>query len=451
MSDVRWWFDQARERLLFLPAVFTMIGALSAIGAVLVDQFFFLHSDALPLIFQTSVEGGRAVLATIAGALITAYALVLSLLLVAVQLTSSQFSPRTLRNWLGDRTLQRAIGLILGTIVFCLMVLYQTRSLGQDYAFEPNFSVLVGILLGLASLVVVLRAVDHLADSMRAGSVAQLVMKETVALVRREDARPVDRPSVNPSPRAANGHLPQPPADAHVVEAKSAAWVQRINIDALLDTCPDGAELTVPLAVGAFTLTSSPLAWVQPPPDDVEEFDGRVRDAIHLGDTRTMNQDVGFGILRLVDIALRALSPSLNDANTAKDVIAHLGEVVLSILEREEHDGSFERGRRRVASVEYSHREYVHAAFDQIRGSVIPLPQVTATLVRTLISVRSEIERRGLPASTLVVDELLLEIADDVRASGLSERDRGRVLQLIPSDLHGFAPVMATPLGTDGR
>lgn len=451
MSDIRWWFDQARDRLLFLPAIFTMIGAIAAVGAVLVDQFL-LNSDALPLIFQTSVEGGRAVLATIAGALITAYALVLSLLLVAVQLTSSQFSPRTLRNWLGDRTLQRAIGLVLGTVVFCLMVLYQTRSLGQDYAFEPNFSVLIGILLGLASLVVVLRAVDHLADSMRVGSVAQLVMKETVALVRRDDdAEPVDRPSVNPSPQPANGHVPQPPESAHVVEAKAAAWVQRIDIDVLLDVCPDGGEVTVPLAVGAFTLTSSPLAWVEPPPDDVEEFDKRVRDAIHLGDTRTMNQDIGFGILRLVDIALRALSPSLNDANTAKDVIAHLGEVVVSILEREEHDGSFERDRRRVASVGYSHREYMHAAFDQIRGSVIPLPQVTATLVRTLISVRSEIERRGLPASTSVVDELLLEIADDVRASDLSERDRGRVLQLIPSDLHGFAPAMATPIGTDGR
>ena len=439
MSQLRWWFQQARDRLLLLPALFAFVGALGAVCTALVDQFV-LNGKDLPVIFQTSVEGGRAVLATIAGALITAYALVLSLLLVAVQLTASQHSPRSLRNWLGDHVLQRAIGLVLGTVVFCLVVLYQTRSFAQDAAFEPHFSVLVGILLGLVSLVVVLRAVDHLADSMRVGSVARRVMAETVALAERVDVDPpVDRPSVNPSARRAEDEPAIPPPGAHTVEATKAGWVQYINVDGLLDACPDGAEVTVPIAVGAFVLTNTPLLWVEPPPEDPDKFDEGVLECITTGDTRTMDQDIGFGIVRLVDVALRALSPSLNDDNTAKDIIAHLGQVVLTLFEHEERPGTYRRDDRRVAAMEYSHREYAHAAFDEIRLAAVEHPRVVIVLIRTLLTIRHEIERRHLPAPVSIVDELIHEIADDVEASSLSPRDRQRVLEAIPAPLR-FQP-----------
>jgi uncharacterized membrane protein len=430
--------QRASDRLLFVPVVFSVLAVIGAGLMVTVDQQL-VDGDDLPRIFRTSVDGGREVLATVAMGLLTAYTLLLTLVLVAIQLASNQFSPRTVRNWLGDATLQRALGLVMGTVIFCLVALYQTRSLGEDDAFEPHLSVLTAIILAVLTLVMVLRSADHLADSMRVGAVAKNVTRETVALLDRlRDSQPVDRPGVNPAPRPIERPT-LPPDGAHVVESDRAGWVQAVDLESLLDACPADAEVHVPVAVGSFVLTATPLVWLQPGPTDPDGFDERVRDAVTLGDIRTMHQDVGFGITRLVDIALKALSPAMNDANTAKDVIAHLGEVVLAILAQPERDGVHRRDGRQVVSTEYSHREYLHSAFDQVRRNAVDHPEVVATMVRTLLTISQEVERRDLPASTRLVDELIQELADDVGESQLSARDRHRVLELIPADLGGRA------------
>ncbi len=404
-----------------------------AVLSVWVDRQ--VSTESLPVVLQTSVDGGREVLGTIAMGLITAYTLLLSLVLIAVQLASSQFSPRTLRKWLGDHILQRAVGLVLATVVFSLLVLYQTRDLDDADTFEPNISVFIAILLGLTALIVVLRSVDHLADSMRVGSVAKTVMNETRELIERGEARrSLDHPNLNPAPQLLPDTPEQPPSDAHVVATTAPGWVQTVDLDAVLEACPEGCTVQLPLAVGAFALTGIPMAWLSPVPDDeelLEEFDAKVRAAVSVGSVRTMDQDVGFGITRLVDIALRALSPSLNDPNTAKDVIAHLGEILLALLGEEERPGISHQDGRTVVSIEHSHRRYVAACFDQVRHAASETPQVLAVLVQTLLTVRNEVERRELPARPSVIDELLEEIADDVRRSSLSEHEQRRVLELL--------------------
>jgi uncharacterized membrane protein len=424
-----------------LPAAFSVVAILLAIGFVWLDRQ--VPTESLPPVLQTSVDGGREVLGTIAMGLIAAYTLLLTLLLIAVQLASSQFSPRTLRNWLGDRTLQRAIGLVLATIVFCLLVLYQTRDLEDADTYEPNLSVFAAIILALASLIVVLRSVDHLADSMRVGAVAEKVMNETLVLIDAMDGdQPIERPKLSPAPQLLPAAPRRPPGDVHVVAAESAGWIQYIDVDAILDACDEGVTVHLPAAVGIYTLSGMPLAWISPVPDHpdaLDEFDTEVRKAISVGEVRTMQQDIGYGITRLVDVALRALSPSLNDANTAKDVIAHLGEVVLALLGQPERSGTMHRNRRTVVAAEHSHRKYVLAAFDQIRHSAIDAPEVLANLVQTLLTLRDEVERRNLPAHPSVLEDVIVEIVDDIERSQLSPRERRRILDLVPVPLRSTA------------
>jgi uncharacterized membrane protein len=425
---------EARQRMVALPAAFSLAAVLAAIGFVWLDRQ--VATESLPQVFQTSVDGGREVLGTIAMGLIAAYTLLLSLMLIAVQLASSQFSPRTLRNWLGDSILHRAIGLVLATVVFCLLVLYQTRDLDDADTFEPNLSVFTAIVLALASLIVVLRSVDHLADSMRVGSVAKKVMGETLELIDKMDGdHPIERPKLSPAPQLVPSAPQRPPGDVHVVAAESAGWIQHIDIDDILDACDEGVTVHLPAAVGVFTLSGMPLAWISPIPDDPEgldEFDTKIRTAISIGEVRTMQQDIGYGLTRLVDVALRALSPSLNDANTAKDIIAHLGEVVLALLARPERSGTIHRDGRTLVAAEHSHRKYVLAAFDQIRHSALDAPEVLANLVQTLLTIRDEVTRRELPADTTVLDDVIVEIVSDVERSQLSPRERRRILDLVP-------------------
>lgn len=435
VSPLRRLFSRFGQRLLAVPMAYSAGAVILAALMVWIDRQ--VPSDSVPEVVTTSVDGGREVLGTIAMGLITAYTLLLSLVLIAVQLASSQFSPRTLRKWLGDAVLQRAVGLVLATVVFSLLVLYQTRDLDDADTFEPNLSVLTAIILGLAALAVVLRSVDHLADSMRVGSVARTVLDETLELIAREEDQPsLDRPNLNPAPQLLPDAPEQPPGDAHVVTCLAPGWVQSIDLEAILDACPDHSTVQLPQAVGAFAVSGIPIAWLSPvPPDDedaLEAFDRAVHSAISVGDVRTMDQDVGFGITRLVDIALRALSPSLNDPNTAKEVIAHLGEILLALLAQEERPATVTRESRTVRSIEHAHRRYVEASFDQIRHAAIDTPQVLAVLVQTLLTVRNEVVRRGLHARPEVIDDLLAEIEDDVRRSGLSEREKARIFELLP-------------------
>jgi uncharacterized membrane protein len=432
---------EIRERLLTLPALFSAVAAVAAGVFVWLDRR--IATEDLPVVLQTSVDGGREVLGTVSMGLITAFTLLLSLVLIAVQLASSQFSPRTLRNWLGDHTLQRAIGLVLATVVFSLLVLYQTRDLDDVDTFEPNLSVLVSIVLALVSLVVVLRSVDHLGDSMRVGSVAKQVMTETLDLIERIDKQhdALDRPTINPAPQLVPALPKQPPGGVHIVESESAGWIQEIDVDAVFDACPEGSTVHLPVAVGAFALLGMPIAWVSPLPDDPDElegFDRKVRWAISIGNIRTMRQDLGLGITRLVDIALRALSPSLNDANTAKDVIAHLGQILLALLKQPERSGSVTRDGRTVATVAQSHRQYVLAAFDQIRHSAAENPQVIAVLVQTVLTVRHELARRTSLPGVPVLDEFLTEVMSDLRRSSLSGIERQRIIELVPADLRSL-------------
>lgn len=119
--------DPLLNRLFAIPLMLVFAGIGLSLGTLAIDQR--LDGAWLPRTLQTTVDSARAVLSTIAGGLITSVTLLLSLMLVAVQLASSQFSPRTLRSWLGDRAQQVTTGGVLATAVYCLMVLRATRRL----------------------------------------------------------------------------------------------------------------------------------------------------------------------------------------------------------------------------------------------------------------------------------------------------------------------------------
>jgi uncharacterized membrane protein len=184
--------DRMRHSLSFIPTMY-VLGAIVLVQALLwIDRL--LTTTELPDWFETTVESARAVFAAIAGGLITSTTLLLSMMLVAVQLASSQFSPRTLRNWLGNRNVQNAVGFVLGTTVFCLLALRSARSFDEDEtAVVPHVTVLVAVALGVLSLVAVVRTVDHITHTMRVGSIAGRVTSETISVVERVYATMTDR------------------------------------------------------------------------------------------------------------------------------------------------------------------------------------------------------------------------------------------------------------------
>lgn len=406
--------------LLAIPLAFVFGAILLAQLMVRIDDN--LSSEFLPQVMETTVESGRAMLTAIAGGLISSITLLLSLMLVAVQLASSQFSPRTLRDWTGDRTQQVAIGLVLGTAVYCLLVLRETRSFAEGEVLTPHLSVLLAVMLGVLSLVAVVRSVDHLTTSLRVGSVARRLMEETVELVRRR-AEKIDHTDLSPARHMMPAEdLSTVPLDALAITAPSAGWVQQIDEDALFDAIPEGCVATLQAGLGSYVMPGAPIAWVWPPPEGDETGDG-MRAAIALGDERTMQQDVGYGILQLVDVAVRALSPGINDPNTANDVIVNLGVVLLAIWEEEPIPPTRTENGRTLVRHDVSHREFLDATFAPLRRYGAGDAGVVVTMVRTLQALQSEVLRRDLPGPIEPIEQTIETITTEFHDRNPSAAD----------------------------
>jgi uncharacterized membrane protein len=399
--------DRMQHSLTFIPTVYVLSSVVLVQALLWIDRQ--LTDKSLPLLLETTVDSARALFAAIAGGLITSTTLLLSLMLVAVQLASSQFSPRTLRNWLGNRTVQHAVGFVLGTTVFCLLALRSTRSFGDDEdAVIPHITVLVAVALGVLSLLAVVGAVNHITHSLQVGSVAKRIAGETIEVIER-----VFRPDPQPVQVGVESGALRPdgsidvPAGATALEAPAAGWVQQVDDDKVLATLPEHRTGYLVATVGSFVTASSPVMWVAPALDDPESCRAALLDAIAVGESRTMQQDVEFGIIQLTDIAVRALSPGVNDPSTASDVVVHLGNVMTVLWEQPALSTTRRSGSRTLVRHRPNHATLLDRAFSPIVHYGDDDRQVMTTLAEVIGLLRSEVERRGLPGPLEPLDDLL--------------------------------------------
>lgn len=424
--------DRLRHRLLSLPLLFVVLATLLTQLTLAVDDR--LDGTDLPDRLQTTVDSARIILSTIAGGLIGSVALLLSLMLVAVQLAASQFSPRTLRGWIGDTTLQGAIGVVIGTVVYCLLVLRATRTVDHGLGVIPHVSVIVAVGLGIGSLIAVVRSVDHLTDRLRIGSVATNILEETVAMIDRLDYAndATSAPGASSGPKLSLRGPRRPVEGAIAIEAPTAGWVQQLDSQRILSALPDETTAYVATLVGGFVFPHAPLVWIWPDPGADHDCRGEIAASIALGDTRTMQQDIGFGIVQMVDIALRALSPGVNDPSTANDMIAHLGLVMLSLWEKPPMSRVLSEGGRTVIQNDNAHGDHLKAAFNPLRFYGAGSPQVAATIVRTLTTLRAETVRRRLPGPLEPIEDQLDQLFRAVDGGDLSDDDKFWVAECLP-------------------
>jgi uncharacterized membrane protein len=400
--------DRVRHRLSFIPMLYVVAAIVSVQLLLLVDRS--LNDQQLPTWLETTVDSARSVFSAMAGGLITSITLLLSMMLVAVQLASSQFSPRTLRDWLGNRTLQHAIGIVLGTTVFCLLALRSTRDFADDNSpIVPHVTVLVAVALGVISLVAVVRAVDHLTHSVRVGSVAERVAAETIGVLERSDSIPAGQtPELLPSSEPTHlGDRLEIPVGAAPLETARSGWIQQIDEQAILDALPDDSTGYVAVSIGGFVPANAPLIWIDGTSELEESTTTRLRDSFAVGDGRTLQQDVEFGLVQLTDIAVRALSPGVNDPTTASDILVHIGNVMLAIWERDIPPTRRDDGGRSVVVVRPSHAAYLERSIGPIRRYGAQDPEVMTSIVHTLGLVRSEVVRRQLPGPVGPLDEAI--------------------------------------------
>lgn len=288
------------------------------------------------LLFGGGPAAARTVLGAVASSLITVTALTFSLTVVTLQLASSQYSPRLLRTFSRDRFVHWTLGVLLGTFIYSLTILRTVRSPEEGGHFVPRISVTTSYVLAVLSVISLVLFLSHLAQEIRVETVLRRVHKDatrTIDDVLARDTRLSAR-------QVRTAELPEPPGDATVLLAASSGFVTEVDASTLLEAAHDArALIRLDMPPGSWIVEGTPIgtAWVTGGRPITAEHAASIHSAVSAavvtGSERTAVQDISFGLRQLTDVAVKALSPGINDPTTAIHALGH-GSALLTRLAR---------------------------------------------------------------------------------------------------------------------
>jgi uncharacterized membrane protein len=414
--------ETARTSLWVWPAI---TGAAAVVAALLLARIRPEDGSLPDSLWPGDVQSASTVLQVVATAVMTAITLTFSVTVVALQLASQQFSPRLLREFARDPVTKRVLSVLSATFLFAITVL---RDLDGDRPV-PTVAVTVGYLLGIASLGSIVAFIAHITRALRVDTMMLAVHDET------EDAIFAFYPEHgDPSVRSGD-ELELDEEAGWLVLAASSGFVQKTDVPGLID-CARAHDvfIRVESRPGDHVVRGAPLAtawWDTGGRHDRAAVEERVRAAISLGFERTLDQDAGFGFRQLEDIAVKAMSPSINDPVTATHAVGHMGDLLVRLASRRlgptlHHDGD---GIPRAIVPDRDLRYYLDLACSQLRRFGAEEPTVLVALLRMLRDVavacrddeqRAEVRR----AADLVAGQVPDSLPDHDIQTVVTMRDR---------------------------
>ncbi len=361
-------------------------------------------------------QAGRGLLQMLAGSSLTVVALVFSLHVVALQLAASQYSPRLLRTYARDWAIQSSLAVLIGTFSFCLVTL-ATFGSGDE---APQASLTLAVLLGLACVAALVGVVSHIVASLR----VETMMAELHADADRVISDWIGRPRVGAEPALADvADLAGAPA---LLRAGRPGFVQAVDWERLARWAQgSGSRVRVDVVAGQHVLDGDALARVWGCEQSELDETGMAA-AVLVGHERTPDQDPALGLVQLVDIALRALSPGINDPTTALHAIGHLTSLLATLASgATDADlvASGPDGSPRVWGAGRSLADFLLQTVHPVVRAGSDNPDVLVAVAGLLGEVRSA----PGPVDTQAVDDTLDYVQRHARSRVADDADRARV------------------------
>jgi len=395
--------------------------SLAVLAFALVELDRAVGNDAVSFAFGGDASAARSILQTIAGSLITVAGLTFSLTVVVLSLVSGQFTPRSIPAFLADRVTQVTAGAFIGIFTYCLIVLRTVRDEedgGQD-GFVPELAITTSVGLAVLAVGLLLFFIHHLGVSIQASSIVARIGKETL---ERIDTLP-DEPA---------GDAAEPPGSPGVVASGRTGYVRHVALDQLAERTDGVCEhVRVCVTPGDFVTERDALAeiWPQRAAADAERH---VRGSITIGIERDLRQDVLYGVRQLAEIAMKGLSPGVNDPATAVSAFGYLR----AILERlaEQPLPAVIRRDRAVAPLR-SFEDYVQGAFEQVGRYASRDASVVVSLLDALAAVADTArpdrpERLGMLVAT--AEAIAAPALEDARTDRDREHIRAALARVTP-------------------
>jgi uncharacterized membrane protein len=353
-------FHDLNTGLLLRPAVMAIFAALLSVVLTEVEARFHSLSLAVQWFFPGDAGSAQVVLGTIAGSSMTVVTVVYSILIVALSLASMQFSPRILGNFMRDNINQYTFGLFIGTFIYCVLVLRTTH--GEPNAFVPSLSVAVAILLAVICLAALIFFIHHITQEIQANFIVDRIAEETILVIDERFPEHYTPGSEEASPTLSG--------DAKEVVSTRAGYLQLLDEDRLFSLAKDHhLVLQMKVGVGDFVIEGGPLVSVSPASKLTPEMHSALEGAFDFGEMRTLQQDVEFGVRQIVDIALKAISPAINDPSTAATCIDQLGRILGHLSRRKIWSPVLRNEAKEVCLLlkRPSFQNCIDLAFNQIR------------------------------------------------------------------------------------
>ena len=305
-----------------VPAAIVLAAGLLAVACVELDRSGLVPESLLnsAWLYNGGATGARTLLGAVAASAIGVAGTVFSITIAALSLAAGQMGPRLLRNFVRDRGNQVTLGMLLGTFTYALMVLRSVRANEEGGGFTPHLSMSVGIALALLSVAMLIYFVGHIAGRINVDTVIGLVGSDLQKVLR----------AVKSEHNESRERLRQDWSDAVPVSCPDSGYLQQLDTGALSRWAEEqGAQLQMLVRPGHHVFPGATVAMIRPETRGSVEA---LRAAMLLGSERTSNSDLEYAIRQLVEVAMRALSPSINDPFTAVSVIDRLGTAMCELV-----------------------------------------------------------------------------------------------------------------------
>lgn len=413
-----------RASFWFVPTVIVLAAVGLAVILIGVDTTMDLPVvTRWPLLFGAGADGARGLLATVASSMITVAGVVFSITIVALALTSSQYSSRVLRNFMRDRVNQSVLGVFLGIFAYCLVVLRVIRG-GDEGAFVPSLAVMGGLILAFVGIAFLVYFIHYISMSIQASHIIAIAAHETITAMDRLFPEGLG----DEGDEETDAGLALLAAEQHwsSVAAQKTGYVEIVDEVALLRWARENRTiLRMERGIGEFIAEGTPLISVAETGELNEETTRHLNAIYIISRHRTVEQDLSFGIRQLVDIALKALSPGINDTTTAVMCVNYLGAILVRLASRKFPAAHrIDEGKLRVIARGPSFAGLLAEAFDQIRQNAENNDVVLIRILEALEIIAAQTTNFQRRQALRMQAELIAAVAE---RTILSPHERGQV------------------------
>ena len=428
-KKVYYWFSLLQSSIGYLPSILTLSAIILAPILLWMDkQYGEQIIQAFPWMYESSAEAARGILSTIATSLITVISISFSIIIVALQQAANSFSPRVLRSFTGDKGNQLVLGMYLATFTYTILVLRTIKTDANQETFIPAVSIMTAMLLTLICLGLLIYFINKMFNSLQAFEIIKRIHDDINNEIDKKYPDEIGRKAKKISSGEVIVAEQKQAKKQYIVRSESAGFINLINNEILASISNTKATwVYIPISVGQFINKNDTLAIVNDYAFGEKHAD-ELRRAIEIHNVRSINEDPLFGFRQLVDIALRAISPGINDPTTAEYAVRYMGNNLQLLAQRQfpENTRTFENNPVLYIFNASTWESYVELAFAQLRRHSMREYRIVEVMIEVMQKILAVSDT---PEQKKPIQNQIKLLKEAIRSSNFIKSDKVALLQ----------------------